>query len=80
MKLLQNLWVLMALMGGLALLLCVVLGYLAMWKERPAGDQPPPRRSGPLRRVPWLLLVLYAAAVVFSVAYVIARGLRPPNW
>jgi uncharacterized BrkB/YihY/UPF0761 family membrane protein len=80
MKLLQNLWMLMALLGGLALLLCVTLGYSAMWTERPAGDRLPSRHGGLLRRVPWLLIVIYAASVVFSIAYVVAKSLRPPNW
>jgi hypothetical protein len=53
MKLLQNLWMLMALLGGLALLLCVTLGYIAMWTERPAGDRLPSRHG--LRRVQYRL-------------------------
>jgi uncharacterized BrkB/YihY/UPF0761 family membrane protein len=80
LSLFQNLWLLMALLGAVALLLAVVLGYLALWQKRQAGGEAPSRRLNALRHVPWVLLVLYAAAACYSLAYVIVRGLHPPNW
>jgi hypothetical protein len=69
----QNQWLMMALLGGLALIGAVVLWYLDLWRQRePAGqggalDQAPLRRW--IRFMPWLLIWLY----------VVGGGLRAPH-
>ncbi len=78
-------WVLLALLGGAAVTLLMVLGYAAMWQPRRdvEEDEPvPPRRrlAWWFRDVPWILILSYAVAVVFTVLYVSAKAANPPNW
>ncbi len=80
----QNQWLMMALLGGLALIGAVVLWYLDLWRQRePAGqggalDQAPLRRW--IRFMPWLLIWLYVVALVWAVAYVLRMAGIVPNW
>jgi len=81
---LQNRWLVLALFGGLALALVIVLAYLALWRSggSPGGPAPemPETETHERGRVPWVVIILWAGAVVFSVGYVIFAILRPPTW
>jgi multisubunit Na+/H+ antiporter MnhB subunit len=76
---LQNQWVFLAFFGGIAMALAVVLAYVAFWRNEPA---PPggPAETPPRRRVPWVLIVLYAIMIVYSVAYVVMQAMNPQTW
>ena len=79
---LQDQWLILALVGGSALVLAVVLSYLALWRgrggaEESEADTPAPAEHG---RMPWILILIYAATVVFAIIYVLARAVEPPNW
>ena len=80
--LLQNQWIMLALLGGFSLVLVSVLGYLAMWRRRePEAEEAPPSFGRWLRlHLPWLLVVTYAGTVVFAIVYVLLRARTPPNW
>ena len=72
---LQNQWIILALIGGTVLVLYMVLGYLTMWHPRaePAGGEP---RGA----VPWVIIFTLVAMVIFMLIYVAARSSYPPNW
>jgi hypothetical protein len=63
---LQNQWVILALAGGLGLMGLVLLMYMALWRAR--------------GRVPWILIVIWAAMAVYGVAYVLIQAQQAPNW
>ena len=82
---LQNQWLVVALAGGLVLVLGLVLYYLAMWRQRAedAPAQPPPKQTVLqwLRSfLPALLIVIYIFALAFVVVYTLAMVRHPPNW
>ena len=70
--------------GGLAVALVLVLAYLAFWRVggSPGGAAPevPAAETHERGRMPWVLIILYAAVAVYSVAYVVMKVLRPPTW
>ena len=67
---LQNQWLALALAGGCALVLAIVLACVETWR---AGRRTP-------SRMPWFMILVYAATAVFAAAYVALRTLTPPNW
>lgn len=84
LSVMQNQWLMMALLGGLALIGAVVLWYLDLWRQRePAGQAGAPSQA-PLRRwirfVPWLLIWLYVLTLAWSVAYVLRVASIVPDW
>ena len=80
---LQNQWLVLALAGGLVIVLCLALYYLAMWQERSAtGAQPLDESTGERRRwhPPALLIFTYAFVLVWAVVYTLMMIWNPPNW
>jgi heme A synthase len=72
---LQNQWLIVAMAGGTALILVIVLAYLAVWRGARGGtdgDRP--------RRMPWVLILLYAVTIVYAIIYVAMAALDPPTW
>ena len=86
LEVLRNQWVLLALFGGAALALMLVLYYLAAWRPRPQPDAktPSPENRGPgnwlVFTFPWILIVLYVSLAAFGLIYLIMRVSNPPNW
>ena len=81
LNLLQNRWVLLALAGGVVLVLAMVLACLAIWRPREesqAGAEAAPARFS--ARVPWFLVLTIAGIAAYAVIYVVVRAMRPPNW
>lgn len=80
----QNQWLVFALAGGLAIVLCLALYYVAMWRERPDPTASRPGEAADRPRRFWfppaLLLLTYALILVFAVAYTLMAVWRPPNW
>ena len=78
---LQNRWVLLALAGGVVLVLAMVLACLAVWRPReeglPGGSAGPARFSA---RVPWFLILTIAGIAAYAAIYVLVHAMNPPNW
>ncbi len=78
---LQNDWVILAILGGIALVFYTAIAYLDMWTPRKMKDGKTER--GWLtwwQGIPWVLKVTYAALIIFVVIYTIYRAIVPPNW
>ena len=74
---LQDQWVILAIGGGLALVLVLALAYLAFWRNRTEPDAEAPARP---RRIPWILILVYAALLVYWIAYLVFNIRHPPTW
>jgi len=70
---LQNQWLILALVGGTALVLFVALAYVAVWR---AGRTEAPARSP----VPWIVIVFWVAAAAYAVVYIVQAAMNPPTW
>ena len=75
--LLQNEWLMLALIGGSALVLLMMLWYVVYWRTVGAQGGETPRRRV---RVPAFLIVVYVAIALFAIGYVAAKIFYPPNW
>jgi len=87
-EVLQNQWLVEALIGGTAFLLVFLLWYVAPWPPRRSGSANPSHKEHEVNglaesgtsSLPGILLFIYAGTVVCAVAYLIARSFHPPNW
>lgn len=78
---LQNKWLMVAMFGGFALVLVTVLGYMALWRRRQPETEGAATFAQWLRSyAPYVLIVSYVAAALFSIIYVLMRAAHPPNW
>ena len=84
---LQDQWLILTLVGGTALVLVVVLSYLAAWRargtkeEEVAGAPPEPAlETEPRSSVPWVLILLYAVMIGYAIVYVLMAASTVPNW
>ena len=90
---LQNQWLILALVGGTALVLFVALAYVAVWRAARSGEETragavtsPLRQQGvegpmPARSpVPWIVIVFWVAAALYAVVYIVQAALNPPTW
>lgn len=87
LNVLQNQWVWLALLIGLALTLAIVLAYLEIWRPRKdegaESDAPSQEESLPVwffGYVPWIVTLLIIGAGAFGLVYVINSIMHPPNW
>jgi fatty acid desaturase len=69
---LQNQWLIFALVGGAAILFATILLLVALWRPR---DEVPRRHF-----MPWLIILLFGCTLLFVAVYVARAILRPPNW
>jgi multisubunit Na+/H+ antiporter MnhB subunit len=79
LNILQDQWAVLALFGGVAAALVIVLSYVAFWRTEAEAPDPPPA-AAQRRQVPWILIVLYAIIIVYAVAYVARNVMNPPTW
>jgi hypothetical protein len=85
LNILQNQWLILALLGGVGLMLLFVLFYWPFWSGRdqaqPNGVDGQPTAATPHHRyMPWVLVVLYLATVIYALVYVFQNAAQPPNW
>jgi F0F1-type ATP synthase assembly protein I len=80
-EVLQNQWVLMALLGGISSMLLLVLAYLGMWRprEKPTTE-PTTNWSGAWKFMPWFLIVTIVYTAIFMLIYTYYFITYPPNW
>jgi hypothetical protein len=84
---LQNQWMVAALIGGTAFLLVFILWYAAQWRPR-RTDSAQPRAEYEVNgesasgkaSLPGIIIFIYVGTVICAIAYVIARSFNPPNW
>ena len=88
LSVLQYQWLFLALFGGAATIVGMVLAYLAIWRPRKSPDREVAESgyegcSGLrwyISFMPWVLTLTYVAAIVFGILYAIDKIIRPPNW
>ena len=75
---LQNQWLFLALLGGTALVVVVLLSYLAVWRARDdhqaQPDQPPAAHEH--SPMPWILIFTYVVTAAWALAYVWMQATR----
>ena len=81
---LQNQWLILALVGGTALVLFVALAYVAGWRGvRNDSDASAKQGGGAERsshRIPAIVVVFWVAAAVYAAVYVALAIMNPPTW
>jgi hypothetical protein len=81
LNVLQNQWLMLALLGGVAMVLIIALAYAAIWRPRHAGDKALPADAAPKKgALPWLLVLVYVTLLVWGVIYTLRMVAQPPNW
>jgi uncharacterized membrane protein len=76
---LQNQWVILAVVGGAALLVAFWVTYQARWSV--GARRPEDEASGhEQHRMPRILVVAYVVIGAFVVIYTVMMIFNPPNW
>jgi uncharacterized protein involved in cysteine biosynthesis len=84
----QHQWIVMTLLIGVALVLITCLTYQAMWQPRGVEEKSEVIKvKGPKSFVawiksflPWVVLLVILISVAFTIATLVAKSGKPPNW
>jgi type II secretory pathway component PulM len=84
----QHQWIVMTLLIGVALVLITCLTYQAMWQPRGVEEKSEVIEvKGPKSLVawiksflPWVILLVILITVAFTIATLVAKSSKPPNW
>ena len=79
----QNQWLVVMMAGGLVLVLCIVLYYLAMWRQRRDAAEPAPSGTAGSKKprlLPEVLILAYGFILAFVIVYTFFMIRHPPNW
>jgi hypothetical protein len=83
LSVLQMQWLMLGLAGGLAMVFLIVLTYLMIWRPRLRDAQGQIVTARGWRAawafIPWALIVIYVATIVYGLMYAIACMLHPPT-
>ena len=79
LSVLQNQWLILALMGGVILMIGLVSIYLMMWRPRIDAPQPVSGGRALIRWIPWILYALLISIVIYQLTYAIILHFYPPN-
>jgi uncharacterized membrane protein YadS len=79
LSVLQNQWLILALFGGIILMLGFTATYLMMWRPRSPSAEPISGGRALIKWIPWFIIVLIAAIVIFQLTYAIVLHFYPPN-
>ena len=80
----------LAIIGGIALMLTLLLVYPAIWKNR--KESPKDISEGEkvekiqpvvqwfFSNIPFVLIVLFIVVTIYGIIYTIRMAIQPPNW
>jgi hypothetical protein len=74
LNVLQNQWIMLALVMGAVLILALALWLVAYWRPR---DGETARHRSP---VPWILILTFAFCIIYVIVYTLMLAANPPNW
>jgi hypothetical protein len=84
----QEHWVILALGGGLVMVLLIALSYIAMWKTRKVEEEEVQVGIKDLKSFylwfqavfPWVLILTILGLSILAIVYPVLRAYDPPNW
>ena len=84
----QNIWIVITLLAGVALMLLFCLTYHAMWSPRGEEAKNETIKAKDFASffawirsfVSWVLILIILMSVAFTILTVLAKMSRPPNW
>ena len=79
LSVLQNQWLIMALAGGLILMLAVALTYIMMWRPRKETGEVITDVRSLFSLLPLILIILFICILIYGIMYVIILSANPPN-
>ena len=79
LNVLQNQWLILALMGGMIVMLGVAMTHIMMWRPRNEGVEVISGLRSLFRFLPLILIILFVCILVFQITYVIIFSVNPPN-
>ena len=79
LNVLQNQWLILALFGGIVLMIGLVSSYLMMWRPRVEASQPAAGGRALIKWIPWFLYALLISILIFQITYTIVLHFYPPN-
>ena len=82
---LQTQWLMMGLAGGTVVTLLLIMGYLALWEPRRRKTEPLHLNRKPawinwFVDIPWILIFLFVAGLIFSIAYTYKENIHHLKW
>jgi hypothetical protein len=79
LNVLQNQWLILALMSGVIIMLGVAMTYLMMWRPRKDGVEVISSLRSLFRLLPLILIILFVCILIYQITYVIIFAVNPPN-
>jgi hypothetical protein len=79
LSVLQNQWLILALFGGVVLMLGLVSAYMMMWRPRIEAPESLSGIRALVRWIPWFLFALLIGIIIFQFTYAIILHFYPPN-
>ncbi|HEX2866268.1 MAG TPA: hypothetical protein VHO03_04455 [Ignavibacteriales bacterium] len=82
-QILKDLWAILAVLTGVAVLFFTVLNYFDMWRPRMSEYKKVNEKGKWIlfwRTVPWLLKLSYIVLFIWAIAYGLYLVYNPPNW
>jgi hypothetical protein len=83
-ELLKHQWVIMALFGGAASALYIILYYVDFWRPRKVKDDDPETYDenymSANRAIPWSIKMIILVLVAFMFFYTLVMIYNPKNW
>ena len=79
LSVLQNQWLIMALMGGLILAFAVAMTYIMMWRPRKETGEVITDVRSLFSLLPLILIILFICILIYGIMYVIILSANPPN-
>ena len=79
LNVLQNQWLILALMSGVIVMLGVAMTYLMMWRPRKETGEVITDLRSLFHLLPLIVIILFICIVIYQITYVIIFALNPPN-